>query len=94
MVDDTFEWDELKRQANIAERGVDFADAAQIFKSTVIERTDERADYGETRFRALGRVGDDYFMVAYTWRGTKRRIITAWKVGEDGKKRYEAILNG
>ena len=43
-------------------------------------------------FVPLGRVGEDYYLVAHTWRGTRRRIITAWKVGQDGKKRYEALL--
>jgi uncharacterized protein len=89
-----FEWDEQKRRINIAERGVDFADAALIFQNPVIEAEDTREPYGERRFRALGYVGGDFFLVAYTWRGQRRRIISAWKVGDDGKKRYEAILNG
>jgi uncharacterized protein len=89
-----FEWDEAKRQQNIAERGVDFRLAAQIFENPVIESEDTREDYGERRFRALGHVGDEYYLVAYTWRGKRRRIISAWKVGEDGKRRYQAILSG
>lgn len=89
-----FEWDEQKRHANIAERGVDFRLAALIFENPVIESEDTREDYGEQRFRALGHVGEEYFIVAYTWRGPRRRIISAWKVGNDGKKRYEAILSG
>ena len=94
MADDEFEWATEKQQTNLAERGVDFADAVQIFLGPVLEQIDKRADYGEQRFRALGRVADDYFMVAYTWRGSARRIITAWKVGENGKRRYQALLNG
>ena len=89
-----FEWDEAKRQQNIAERGVDFRLAAQIFENPVIESEDTREDYGERTFRALGHVGDEYYLVAYTWRGKRRRIISAWKVGEDGKRRYQAILSG
>ncbi|MGQ0445361.1 MAG: hypothetical protein ACT4O2_09620 [Beijerinckiaceae bacterium] len=42
-----FEWDEDKRQANIAERGVDFRLAAQIFQNTIIESEDTREEYGE-----------------------------------------------
>ena len=88
------EWREAKRRQNILERGVDFADAALIFEheDEAVEAVDEREDYGEVRYRALGRVDDDYFMVAYTWRGTNRRIISAWKVNEDGRRRYERIL--
>ena len=40
-------------------------DAALIFDAPFLEAEDERSDYGELRFRALGSVGDDYFMVAY-----------------------------
>ncbi len=89
-----FEWDEDKRQANLAERGVDFRLAALIFENPVIESEDTREEYGEQRFRALGHAGDEYFLVAFTWRGSRRRIISAWKVGNSGKKRYEAILAG
>jgi uncharacterized protein len=90
---DGFEWDEGKRQRNLAERGVDFADAALIFEGEVLEAVDERLRYGEVRHRALGRLGSDSFMVVYTWRGRNRRIISAWKVGHDGKRRYQAILS-
>lgn len=87
-----FEWKEEKRRRNIKERGVDFLDAALIFESPIIEAIDERKDYGEVRMRALGHVGDDYFVVVYTWREGNRRIISAWKVNEDGRKRYQEIL--
>jgi uncharacterized protein len=91
---DGVEWDSDKRERNIEDRGVDFADAALIFEGIVLEARDERNAYGEVRYRALGRIGDDYYLVAYTWRGANRRIISAWKVGEDGRRRYQAILSG
>ena len=88
----TFEWDEEKRRRNLDEHGVDFRDAALIFENAVVEAEDRRSDYGEIRVRALGHVDDNYYLVVYTWRGDNRRIISAWKVGEDGKKRYQALL--
>ena len=91
---DGFEWDETKRRENLDAHGVDFGDAALIFEHPVIEAEDERSDYGETRIRALGHVDDDYFLVVYTWRGENRRLISAWKVGEHGKRRYQALLSG
>ncbi len=87
-----FEWDEEKRQRNYAERGVDFALACRIFDGPVIESEDTRGDYGEQRWRALGEVDGEYFVIAYTWRNDTCRIISAWKVDEDGKERYAAIL--
>ncbi len=89
-----FEWDEQKRRQNIEKHGIDFIDAALIFENPVIEDADNRADYGETRYTALGHVDDEYYTVIYTWRGKARRLITAWKVGENGKRRYQAILSG
>ena len=88
----TVEWDEDKRRKNLEDHGVDFQDAALIFLNPIIEAEDARSDYGEKRFRALGHVDEDYFMVAYTWRRQTRRIISAWKVNEDGKRRYQATL--
>ena len=66
----------------------------RIFEDTVLVNRDERNDYGEVRYRALGHVGDEYYVVAYTWRGSNRRIISAWKVGEDGRRRDQAVLSG
>ncbi len=46
-----FEWDESKRQANLAKHLVDFQDATQIFDGPVFEKArrrahrDERKDY-------------------------------------------------
>ena len=88
-----FEWDEAKRFSNLEERGVDFRDAALIFEGTVIAKEDMRDNYGEQRFRAVGQVDNEYYVVAYTWRGSVLRIISAWKVDEDGRKRYEEILS-
>ena len=86
------EWDENKRLENLEDHGVDFQDAALIFEGPVIEAEDTRTEYGEQRFRALGQVDSDFFMVAYTWRGVNRRLISAWKVDDDGRRRYTAIL--
>lgn len=88
-----FEWDEEKRISNIEERGVDFIDAALIFEGPVITQEDRRENYGEKRFRSLGKVDNEYYVVAYTWRGSTCRIISAWRVDEEGKKRYEEILS-
>lgn len=86
------EWDGSKRLRNLEDHGVDFMDAALIFLNPVVEAEDKRAAYGEQRFRALGHTAGGYFMVAYTWRGPVRRIISAWRVDDDGQRRYKAIL--
>jgi uncharacterized DUF497 family protein len=86
-------WDEQKREENWNLRKVDFAEATGIFDgAAVIEAIDSREDYGEERIQALGKTGGVFYLVVYTWRGTTRHIITAWKVGEHGKRRYEALF--
>jgi len=89
-----FSWDEKKREENWTLRKVDFAEAAGIFEDPeIIESIDDRTDYGEQRIRALGKIGGVFYLVVYTWRGETRHIITAWKVGKHGKRRYEAIFS-
>ena len=90
---DTFTWNEEKRLSNIKERSVDFRDAALIFEGPVIVKEDTRENYGEQRFRALGKGDSDYYLVTFTWRGLTCRIISAWEVNEDGRKRYEETLS-
>ena len=88
-----FSWDERKREQNWALREVEFARAVGIFDDPeIIELADNREDYGEERFRALGHSEGVFYLVAYTWRGDTRHIITAWKVGEHGKKRYKSLF--
>jgi uncharacterized DUF497 family protein len=84
-----FEWDEDKATQNVAKHGVSFLTAAEIFANEIIERIDDREDYGELRFIALGRVETEIYRVAYTWRGEKViRIITAQKASRYERETY------
>ena len=78
------EWDEAKRQANIEKHGIDFVAAVKIFDAWFTEAEDRRRDYGEQRYRAVGRLGDQVIQVAYTWRDARRRIISARRAGYAG----------
>ena len=89
-----FEWDEAKRLANIEKHEVDFRVAVFIFEGPVFEAADGREDYGEARLKAIGRDGEDTYIVVYTWRGERRRIISAWKAGRNERTQYEALLAG
>lgn len=88
------EWDERKRDANLEKHGVDFTRAARIFAHPVLERLDDRHDYGEERWIAIGRSQLDYFVVVYTWRGDARRLITAWRAGGDERQAYDDRIRG
>jgi len=49
-----FEWDETKREANIAKHGIDFADVPGVFEGPMLVRLDTRHDYGEDRWFGMG----------------------------------------
>jgi hypothetical protein len=87
---DLFEFDAKKNRANIAKHRVDFAMAARIWEDYVFEREDARRDYGEKRFIALGAVEGRALVVVYTWRGSRRRLISARKANGDESKIYRA----
>jgi uncharacterized protein len=73
-----FEWDEAKSNRNRAERGFDFEYACRIFVRQVLEEKDDRRrNYGESRIIATGEIGTETFVVVYTSRGNRRRIISA-----------------
>jgi uncharacterized DUF497 family protein len=85
-----FEWDEEKRQQNLLKHGVDFLYAAVMLEGDVVKLVDDRQDYGETRYLALGMMGGDIFAVVYTLRGDNIRLISARKAR---KKEYERYQN-
>jgi uncharacterized DUF497 family protein len=84
-----FEWDETKAQINLEKHGVSFVTAAAIFLNEMLERVDDREDYGEDRFIALGRVGMEVYRVVFTRPGENLiRIITAQKAGRNEQEIY------
>jgi uncharacterized DUF497 family protein len=61
-----FEWDEEKARTNLAKHGVSFLTAAEIFANEILERIDDREDYGEVRLIVLGRVDAEVYRVVFT----------------------------
>jgi uncharacterized DUF497 family protein len=52
-----------------------------------LERIDDRVDYGETRWIALGWAGGEVYRVIYTWREEHLiRIISAQKASKDERE--------
>src|SRR3981081_649792 len=89
-----FEWDESKRQSNLAKHLVDFQDATQIFDGPVFEKARQR--HGEDRVLAIGLMEDVEIVVVYVMRGKRRyvmrgkrrRIIAARRAHRDERKDY------
>jgi len=71
-----FEWDPAKHARSLQERGVGFDNGAKIFLGRVVAWRDDRKDYGEQRFRAVGETQGAVLHVVFTWRGEVMRIIS------------------
>lgn len=86
-----FEWHEEKRLRILAERGIDFVDAAKILLSRVFEyRSDREA---EPRLLAIGPLPDGTLIaVVYTMRDAKFRIITARRAWPNEQRAYLQAL--
>ncbi len=87
-----FEWDETKRQTNLAKHHIDFQDAKRIFDGPVFERIESR--HGEDRIFAIGLMEDIEIVVVYVMRGKRRRIISARRAHRDERQDYTNHLRG
>jgi uncharacterized protein len=85
-----FEWDDDKNDVNRQKHGVDFVEAMLIFENDVLTAEDTRQDYGERRFRSIGLVDGNCFVVVHTRRGDAMRLISAWKGGTDERENYRS----
>ena len=74
-----FEWDETKRQANLAKHGVDFAALEEFDWATSVRKDDTRYHYGESRRYAYGLIGTRVHVVIYTERLGRIRVISLRK---------------
>jgi uncharacterized protein len=85
-----FEWDEVKNQINIRKHGIDFRDAVNVFDHPVLTAMDQRQDYGEDRWIALGWMAAIVGVVVYVERSADViRIISARKATKHEVKRFK-----
>jgi uncharacterized protein len=92
-----FEWDPVKSEANLQQRGFDFAFASLIFESRTVEVEDRRRDYGELRLVAIGVADGLHLTVVYTDLITRagltiRRIISARRSNRRERTIYETSI--
>lgn len=59
------EFDPAKDAANVAKHGISLQAAEEFDWNAAIEREDDRFDYGETRFVALGLIGNRLYVLAF-----------------------------
>ena len=84
-----YEWDEAKRAANLAKHDVDFESAVDFDWETAVETIDDRFNYGETRWVALGTIGRRLYVMIYTQRSNTIRIVSLRKANQRERKYYE-----
>ena len=85
-------FDPVKRTKTLAERGLDFADAALIFAGVTLEIEDTRRNYGERRIICYGLLAGRVVVVGYTPRGADRHVFSMRKANEREKARIAPLL--
>lgn len=82
------EFDPEKRDKTMAERGIEFARAAEVFAGRHPTAEDLREDYVEPRYITVGKLDDRMVVMVWTPRGEARRIISIRKANEREQERF------
>lgn len=83
------EFDTGKRADTLRKRGLDMAQAAEIFAAEIFTAEDIRVDYGEQRFMTIGSLEGRMVALIWTPRGSARRIISLRKANEREQAQYD-----
>jgi uncharacterized DUF497 family protein len=81
-------FDPEKRATTLRLRGLDFADAGQVFAGRISTRVDTRQNYGEDRFITAGFLAGRCVVLVWTDRGDSRRIISMRHAHDDERDRW------
>ena len=86
------EFNKVKRDKTLHERGLDFARANEIFTGFHFTGQDKRESYEEHRFITIGHLDDRLIVLVWTPRGEVRRIISMRKANDREKAIYASQL--
>jgi uncharacterized DUF497 family protein len=93
MYPDGFQWDDTKNQTNIEKHGIDFLDSTTIFERPTLQALDDRRNYGEDRYNAIGLMDDGTIIhVTYTERDGDIRIISARRANQEEREAYLELV--
>jgi uncharacterized DUF497 family protein len=87
------EFDLIKRDKTLAERGLDFVRAGEVFAGRHFTGEAAREDYSEPRLITVGRLDGRMVILVWTPRGEVRRIISMRKANEREQQRYAHRLD-
>jgi hypothetical protein len=80
----------VKAETNFRLHGVSFEDALPVFLDPwLFDVGDDRKDYGEPRYYAIGMVNGIILAVIYTFRGKRVRIISARQATKPEQRKYD-----
>jgi uncharacterized DUF497 family protein len=89
MKENKFEWDINKNHSNIEKHGIDFDNVKLVFDDPKRKVTpDKRKDYGEDRYKVLGKIFGTIISVIFTLRNSIVRIISARKASQNEREEY------
>jgi uncharacterized DUF497 family protein len=85
-----YEWDEAKRAANVAAHKIDFTAVYNFEWDDAVIDIDDREDYGELREIGIGFIGNRLYVVIFTRRADRIRVISLRRAENKDKEKYVA----
>jgi len=87
------EFDPVKRDKTLLERGLDFARAGDVYSGIHFTALDKRQNYREDRFITVGWLDSNMIVIVWTPRDETRRIISMRKANDREKALYAKHLD-
>ncbi len=87
------EYDHAKRENTLKNRGLDFANAADVFSGNWFTGSYIRLNYHEPRFVTVGYINSRLVVLVWTPRGEARRIISMRKANASEKAIFDKDLD-
>jgi uncharacterized DUF497 family protein len=85
-------FDPAKRAKTLADRGLDFEDAALVFAGVTFDIEDLRKDYGESRIICYDLLAGRMVVIGYVPRGNTRHVFSMRKANDREKERIAPLL--
>ena len=90
-----FEWDENKKNQNMAKHGISFSIAKEFFEGKTVRKIDNRKNYSEERLIAFGEFTGRILAVVYTIRDNDiYRIISIRRASKNEQRTYYTLQKG
>ncbi len=87
-----FEWNNEKAESNWHRHGIDFEDAAGIFRGPVVAQP--QSEKGEDHWKSIGLSNGRELTVIFTERKRNCRLISSWRSTRSERKWFYAVLGG